>query len=213
MEYKTTTKLFKGTYQYKIVLICATAAIFRSSDMDSTLAQLQKIEIGKPNTDMYSVYRLRNSIKTQEELDYAFAIHSQLVVMKDMEVRVETPWITVYSNSIQDINTLASLNEKFVKYICTPPANTLLEEGTIIMPKMNYEFRVTVGKTTSEHSAFIQWAEGNTNLKLTKSCKKELLRSRSWGGSHFYITGANALLMAKMHLGGCIAKVERIIKA
>jgi hypothetical protein len=38
-------------------------------------------------------------------------------------------------------------------------------------------------------------------------------KSRSWGGTHFYITGDNNLLMAKMHLAGAISKVERIIKA
>jgi hypothetical protein len=58
----------------------------------------------------------------------------------------------------------------------------------------------------------VAWAGTNSKLKLTKSCAKALLKPRSWGGSYFYITGDNNLLMAKMHLGGCISKVERIIK-
>ena len=81
------------------------------------------------------------------------------------------------------------------------------------MPKMNFEFRVTLGKTTHENSAFVQWLEGNKKCRLTKSAKKDLLKTNSWGGKHFYITGDNNLLMAKMHLGGSISKVERIIKA
>jgi hypothetical protein len=70
-----------------------------------------------------------------------------------------------------------------------------------------------LGKTTQEHSAFIQWAENNAKLKLTKTCKRELARDYSWGGTYFYVTGENNLLMTKMHLGGSINKVERIIKA
>lgn len=81
------------------------------------------------------------------------------------------------------------------------------------MPKINFDYKVTIGKTIQEHSAFIQWAEGNAKLKLTKSVKKELSKHRSWGGAYFYLTGDNNLLMAKMHLGGSINKVERIIKA
>jgi capsular polysaccharide biosynthesis protein len=53
----------------------------------------------------------------------------------------------------------------------------------------------------------------NKKCKLTKSCIRELEKQRSWGGSHFYITGNNNLLLAKMHLGGSISKIERIIKA
>jgi hypothetical protein len=80
------------------------------------------------------------------------------------------------------------------------------------MPKMPFEFRVTVGKTTSNHGAFIEWAEANSKVKLTKSCKNELSKDRSWGGAYFYVTGDKNLLLAKMHLGGSIAKIERIVK-
>ena len=88
-----------------------------------------------------------------------------------------------------------------------------LEENTIILPKINYDFKITLSKTDREHSAFVDWAEKNTKVKLTKTCKRELLRDRSWGGTYFYVTGENNLLLTKMHLGGSINKVERIIKA
>jgi hypothetical protein len=81
------------------------------------------------------------------------------------------------------------------------------------MSKVNFDYKVTLGKTNQECSAFVQWAENNAKLKLTKSCKTELSKNKSWGGTFFYITGDNNLLMAKMHLGGSINKVERIIKA
>lgn len=206
MLYKTTNRLFKGTYQYKIVLICATASVFRSGDMDSALAQIKKITINTPG--LYSKQRY-----TQDDVDSALALHSALSKMPDIEIRVESPWISIYTNSMAYIDQLKALDEKSVKYISMPPAGTSLDIGSIIMHKIDYEYRVTIGKTTSEHSTFVQWAENSDKLKLTKSCKKDLLKQRSWGGTYFYINGDKTLLMAKMHLGGSIAKIERIIKA
>jgi hypothetical protein len=213
MEYKTTTRLFSGKYQYKIVLICSTAAIFRSGDSAKILASLKEIETGKANGRLYSVLRSRNSVKSQEELDYAFNLQKKLATLTDISVRVESPWVSIYSNSLQDIAALAALGEGNVKYICKPPNDMLLEEGTIIMPNINHDFCVTLGNITSEQSAFVQWAEGNPNLRLTVSCRVALMQLRSCGGSYFYVTGANNLLAVRMHLGGCIAKVERIVKA
>lgn len=203
---KVTKRLFNGTYQYKIVLICAGASLFRSGDMTATLDQLKRIDVNKYQ-DQWS-----RSIKTREELEYCFELQAQLKKLKNIDVRVESPWISVYSNSKADIDAIAKVNENNVKYISAPSSSTL-ENGTILLPKINFEFKVTLGKTTSEHSAFIGWAESNDKVKLTKTCKRDLTKDRSWGGTYFYITGDKNLLLAKMHLGGSINKVERIIKA
>lgn len=207
MLYKTTTRLFKGLYQYKIVLVCPGASWFRGS-MEDALEHLNTIDL----TDSKRSTRT-SFIKTQEQLDYAFKLQGLLSKFKDIDIRVESPWISVYSNKKTEIDQLANLDTSLVKYVCRPSSNTALSADSVIMPKMNYEFRVTLGKTTQENPAFIEWAETNKKVKLTKSCIKDLTKSRSWGGTHFYITGDNNLLMAKMHLGGSISKVERIIKA
>lgn len=204
ISYKTTKRLFKGTYQYKIVLVCAGAQWFRSGDMDATLESLNSLSMN----DKMSGYKY--SVRTQEDLDYAFALQKQLKKLKDIEIRVESPWITVYSNNKSDVDQLSKIDSEKVKYICIPEA--LLDKDTIVMPKIPFEFRITMGKTTHEHSTFVQWAEGNANLKLTKSCKRDLQKDRSWGGTYFYITGEKNLLVARMHLGGSINKIERIIK-
>jgi len=208
MLYKTTRRLFRNTYQYKIVLVCAGASIFRNSDMNEVYQELSKITIGSKNLTWKST-----AIKTQNDLDYIFKLQQELCKMKDIEIRVESPWISIYTNNKMDIDALALLEEDHVKYICVPPTNSTLSNNTVIMPKMDYDFRVTMGKTTQEHSAFIAWAQANKKCKLTKSCIRDLSKPRTWGGTHFYITGDNNLLMAKMHLGGSISKVERIVKA
>lgn len=209
MLYKTTTRLFRGTYQYKVVLICACASWFRYCDMDSTLEELKKVDINKLVGKVYDQWN--RGIKTQEDLDYAFKLHDTFTKIKDIEVRVEHPWLSVYTNNKKDIDALVKLDPERIKYISKPPENALLAENTIIMPKMQFDYRITLGKTTQNHSTFVSWATNNKNLRLTKSCQKELNKDKSWGGTHFYLSGDNNLLMAKMHLGGCISKVERII--
>jgi hypothetical protein len=130
--------------------------------------------------------------------------------MENVEVRVENPWISIYTNRESDLNKIAKLGQDSVKYISKPSVD--LEEGTVLMPKMDYDFRVTLGKTTHEHSAFIEWAESNSKIKLTKGCIKDLEKPRSWGGKHFYVKGDKNLMVAKMHLEGSVSKVERIVK-
>jgi hypothetical protein len=174
--------------------------------MDSTLIQLKKVDLSKPSDSWM------RSVKTQEELEYCFALQSQLKKLKNIDIRVESPWISIYSNSKSDIDAIAKVNTDNVKYISAPNSNSL-EHGTILLPKIDFEFKVTLGKTSAEQSAFISWAESNNKVKLTKTCKRDLAKDRSWGGTYFYITGDKNLLLAKMHLAGAVNKVERIIKA
>ena len=208
MLFKTTNRLFRGQYQYKLVLTCAGASWFRGGDWDGTLENLKKCTLDDKSAGWHS-----RSIKTKEDLDYAFKLQHQLSKLKNLEVRVESPWITIYTNDKASVDSLIKIDREKVKYVSLPPADSQLEENTIILPKVNYDYKITLGKTNQEHSAFIEWAEKNTKLKLTNTCKRELARNRSWGGTYFYVTGENNLLMTKMHLGGSINKIERIIKA
>ena len=211
MLIKTTRRLFRGTYQYKLVLICAGASLFRSGDMDTTLKHLRSIRL---DTQQKTGTSWRPAlIKTQDELDYAFKLSAALSTMKELDIRVESPWISIYTNNKADIDTLTGMSEANVKYVSVPPDTGTLATDTIIMPKMDFDYRVTLGKTNQEYSAFIDWAIANKKCKLTKSCITALEKHRSWGGTHFYVTGDNNLLMARMHLNGSISKVERIIKA
>jgi len=206
MEFKTTRRLFRNTYQYKIVLVCAVSSLFRRTDLLSTLSELNQLPVEKDKM------RYHAHIKSQDDLDYAIRLATELNNMSDFDLRVESPWISIYTNDETLVNKLVNLDNNRVKYVSKPDPNATLATGTIVMPKMDYEYRVTLGKTTQPNLSFVEWAETSKKCKLTKSCIRELGRPRSWGGTHFYITGDNNLLLAKMHLGGSIAKVERIVK-
>lgn len=206
MQFKQTKKLFYGKYQYKIVLVFSGAHLFRGAPSDVIADRIKHVKL---ETDIYA--RKRWTIKTEEELKYAVKLEHMLSNLENFELRVETPWVTIYTNNKKDVDKLSNLDKSRVKYICEPLKGTTLEENTVILPKIKYDYRVTLGKTSQEYSTFISWANTNSKIKLTKSCKTELLRNTSWGGSYFYITGDNNLLMAKMHLCGAISKVERVV--
>ena len=210
MQYKLTKSLFYGKYQYKVVLVCPGASLFRK-DFDSILSELKVIKL-RLNMDRTPVSVRRSAINTQEDLDYIFKLNNYFSSISDFFLRVESPWISFYTNDKKSVDGLIKIKSDNIKYICKPP-DSGLPEDTVVMPKIDFEFRVTLGKTNQEHSTFIGWAEQTSKVKLTKSCKNALSRAKSWGGTYFYITGDKNLLLAKMHLGGSISKVERIIKA
>jgi len=195
IQYKTTRQLFNNKYQYKIVLVCSNSQYFRSGD-PATIAE-----------------SLTKAVRPKEDISYGLQLVSKLNKMQDYNIRVESPWISLYTNSKADVDRLKDIDPDKVKYICQPPANTKLEEGVVIMTNTDFDYKVTLGKTSSENTAFIDWASSNKKVKLTKSCARDLKKIRSWGGTHFFISGDNNLLLAKMHLGGSISKVEKIIKS
>jgi hypothetical protein len=209
MLVKTTRSLFRGIYQYKIVLVCSSASLFRSGNIEDVLEQLKTVEVG--DSKKHNTYKL-NSIKTQTDLVYALALANTLLNCIDIDIRVENPWISIYTNDRTLINNLAKIDKTCVKYICEPKSNAKLAADTVVMPKMNYDYRITLSKTSQPNHSFIEWAEKSTKCKLTKSCIRDLQKARSWGGTHLYVTGDNNLLMVKMHLGGNISKIERIVK-
>jgi hypothetical protein len=134
--------------------------------------------------------------------------------MQDYTLRVESPFISVYTNTPKNIDKLIKLDATRVKYISKPPANgQMLEAGSVIMVREGYSFKVTLGRTTRNHTDFIDWAETTGLVKLTGSAKKGLGRNASWGGGHFYVKDDRALTMVKMFLGGGISRVDRVVKA
>jgi hypothetical protein len=208
MKYKETRSLFLRKYQYKIALICPSATLFRGGDIDNAIMELAKIDIKHPEHFSYWASR----IKSAEDLEYVRSLCSDFKKMTEFDIRVEQPIINVYTNDIKLVKLFERKYSDTIKFISKPAEEGTLASDTIIMNKMNFDYRITMGSTKQEYSTFVEWAENHPKIKLTKSCIRDLNKNRSWGGTHFYVTGDNNLLMAKMHLGGTISKVQRIIR-
>jgi hypothetical protein len=205
MLLKQTKKLFHGKYQYKVVLVCPVASWFRGCDLDHALEKLTNFRWGDKTT-------FDNKLKTKEDLDFCFKLVAALNKLDNFEIRVESPLLSFYTNTKVDIDTLSNIDQLRVKYISVPEDCATLVENTIILPKVPFDYRVTMGRTRQSHINFVEWAEPNAKMKLTKSCADALKRNHSWGGTYFYVKGENNLLMARMMLGGSINKVEKILK-
>lgn len=213
MLQKVTKSLFWGKYQHKVVLVTPIASAFR--DVDSASNLIKKMHIAFKLSDDRTHYSYRmNKPKSEEDFDYAYKLQKLLDKTEDFDVRVESPWISIYTNNKKDLDALIKLDTSKVKYVCSPEGDNTIEPGTIIMPKMLFDYKITLARTNQNYDAFISWADANASkVKITKSCRKMLSKDHSWGGSHFYIKGDNTLLMAKMHLGSAVGKVERIVQA
>ncbi len=212
MLQKLTKSLFMNRYQYKIVLVSPIAGCFREKDLDSVLS---KIKSQKEAFKQGRLPRLRHRNPSSED-DFVYGLALQKLFKKcpDYTLRIETPFISFYTNNKKEVDAIIKLNESCVKYVCSPPESQELRPGVLVLPKVPYDYRVTLGKTTERHDAFLAWADNTNNkIKVTKSCRRMLERDRSWGGTYFYVKGENMLLMAKMHLGGSISKVEQVIQA
>lgn len=205
MLVKKTKRLFHGKYQYKAVLVVPAASWFRGCNLEYALEKLAGFSFTDKKT-------FDNKLKTLEDKTFCIKLAKELSKLENFEIRVESPLLSFYTNNKADVDKLVNLNVDRVKYISVPEDTASLVENTVILPKIPFDYRVTIGRTRQSHESFVEWSAGNSKVKLTKSCSIALMRNHSWGGTYFYVKGDNILLMARMMLGGSINKVEKIIK-
>ena len=200
MQINTTKKLYKGKYQYNIVLVCAFSHVFRGSNSDVYFNRINREE---------KSFKTSTTWRSLADLAYTKTIYAQLTDIDDYCTRVEYPTVTIYTNSYSDIIALRDIEVDKVRRISMPPNNLI--PGTVYMPTMNYEFRVTIGRTEKQYLDFLEWADAIDKLRITNSCRQMLTQEGSYGGGHFYVNGDNMLLMCRMQLAGIKLTVDRIV--
>lgn len=190
MKYDTTRKLYRGKYQYSIVLVTNQYEFFRY----------------KKFNDIVFPASLTNSDS------YAIALRNYLNTMTDYDIRVFPPTVRVYTNNYDDIIALRDINEFQVRSIYIP--NVELQQGEVYMPRMNFDYCITLRDfNSSAYVEFVDWAEGNKNVQLTPTAKLVLSNSsRGYqSGTRLYVSGQNTLNFVKMQLSGIIISTERIV--
>lgn len=202
---KETISLFMDKYQYKVVLVSPAASWFRGGDIE----EVRKSVASASSSNVLWVRKL-----VPAEIKKALGIATVIEKMTDYTIRVESPYINFYTNSSKDVETLANLDDQQVKYITMPSKNNpALCSGQIIVKNLDYDFKVTMGRTRKDYSTFVAWCENNDKIRITSKCKRDLSRSSSWGGGYFYVKGEKTLTMVRMFLGSEIGKIESVIKA
>jgi len=207
VKVKDTVSLYLNKYQYKIVLVCPIANWFREYDVDTVSAKLDDVRKG-------GRMPLWLKFKHVDDQQYCIDVCKILKNYADYGVRVEHPILNIYTNDQSQIENLAKIDADRIKYVCVPNKNhPSLKENTIIVKKLDYDFKIFVGKTRKSYPEFLGWCSKNKNLRLTSRIKSDLSSNHSYGGGYFYVRGENTLTMVKMFIGGEISRIEQIIKA
>jgi hypothetical protein len=202
IQTKETTKLFNKKYKFKIVIVTKTANWFRGNNLAHTKNMLT------------TPYTFKNNYPTKEDIEFGTKVLTALALMNDYTLRVENPFLNVYTNEVTNIEKLAKINPLKVKYVSLPDSNSesLLTEKTVLVKTLDFDFKVTMGRTHNSFLSFVNWAKDNPSIKLPKKANKELGRDYSFGGYYFYVKGEKALTLVKVFLGSNIQSVDNCIK-
>lgn len=209
LQYKETKKLYQGKYQHRIVLVCSGVHVFRGGNLDNAFKKLSALVV--PDRDEPYYMRPHYTVRYQAELDYLFDVYSCLLNMNNYAVRVEHPWLSIYSDNENDIIALKNINQDRVREIYRPVVNLSVGEVLSTLP---FDYKVIIKPSKDDYSAFVEWSKQFDTIKLTNSCRDSLVNdSNHYIETYFYISGDKTLTMAKLHLGGIIKRIEKIVRA
>lgn len=197
-----TDRLFQGKFKYKAVISSGLAGWFRGGN-------LERVNLLVEHGDYYS----RNA--TTAEKAYAKKLLTLLKNLEDWQIRIETPYISLYLNDLKDLESIVKASSSRIKYISLPDPNSesKLTNQTILVKKLDFSYRVTVGATNQNYLSFVNWCKDNPKVRLPKRAAKDLSKDYSPGGGYFYVKDDKSLTMVKMFLGRTITKVENVVRA
>jgi histidyl-tRNA synthetase len=203
VQVKDATKLFLNKYKHKLVLVTPFAHVLRNKDIDTAKSKVE---------DSYYYSRINSSVA---QLKYFYKVCNVLKKYKEeYNVRIENPRVSIYTDNTNLINQLVKIDENNVKFVVVPNnENPELTQGSVLVKRLNYDFKVHVAATRTNHNNFVEWSKNNPKIRMTRRCSVDLSRDRSWGGSYFYVKDEKTLTMVKMFLGSDISRVESVIKA
>ena len=203
---KDTVSLFSNKYQYKIVVVCPMANWFRNSDFSHVASCLELLKNGQGPVWV--------KIKGPEDIEFTKKLSAVMSSQTDFNLRVEHPYLNFYTNNAKSIEQIASVDSNRIRYVSIPnKSSPVLQTNSVICKKIDFGYKVFLGKTTQNYSNFVAWAKTSGNVKLTKRAEKDLGKDRSYGGSYIYVKSDKVLTMVKVYIGSSISKVESVIKA
>lgn len=204
---KHTSRIFNKKYKYKIVLVMKGCGWFRGNDLENVR---RNIESYVPGNSTSWAPKL-----TIDDVSFIKKFYNVLKKTTDYEVRIESPLLSLYTNTESTIESISAINPELVKYVCFPEPGSeqILDQNSVITKRLDYGYKITMGRTRKSFPDFLSWAGGMSKVKLTKRSLKELARENSWGGYYFYVKDDKTLTMVKIFLGNHIQTVEKVIKA
>jgi len=205
---KDTLSLFSNKYKYKVVLLCPLASWFRGNELTNVAERIEDLK----NRGVHPQW---TKLKLPDDIAFTKQILKTLESFgQNYDLRIEQPFINFYTNEPSYVEKFANISPERVKYVSMPNKNNPdLVAKSVIVKKLDFDYKIFMGRTRKNYADFVAWSEGNKKVKLTPTVKKHLLRDRSWGGSYFYVKGEQTLTLVKLFLGSDIAKIDNVIKA
>lgn len=196
VDIQYSNRLFSNKFKYKVVLRLSNSGKLRGLNVDNIFD------------------RVFSKFDKNEE-KFCRQLIGILQKNADFQIRIETPYASIYTNSENTVEKLTSIDSSKVKYVSipSPDAKELIVDNTVALKTLDFNFRVNLGQTRQNYSNFVEWAESNPKLKLPKRCKRDLSKNYSNGGSYFYVKDEKVLTMVKMFLGSTITRVENVVRA
>lgn len=206
IQVKRTKKLFDNTYKYKAAVRCIFAGYFRGNNIKFAQQKLKDVK----KTGVNPAWAKQATVA---DVDFALELSKIFLKLQDYAVRIENPVVSFYTNNEQDLKTITDLDPDAVKYVSIPDSQQPMEKDTVYVKKLDYGFKVTMGRTTQSLDNFVQWCQANpSKIRMPKRCLGDLTSGHSWGGGHFYVKDDKTLTMVKMFLGINVARVDRVVK-
>ncbi len=205
IKVKNSQKLFDNQYKYKTVIVCPAAAWFRSKNLDHAEEMLSQCHTGK-----LQKYQWLN-IKSPEDYEYSMKVLENFKNLSDYHLRIEQPFLSFYTNDYKSAVDLANLDPLRTKYVCIPPENFAIKTDEIVLKRVPYGYKVTVGRTKNNYRSFVEWSDKSNKIKMTKTCKLNLCKDRSWGGFYFYVKDDLTMTMVNVFIGSDIARIDKVI--
>lgn len=202
-------QLYKDKYPYAINLIVLGGTWF-SLDNVSTIENMIN-SVNTTHTDWWKYYFQDRLVDVAQEKDYALRLLNELKTIDDYSIRVESPHITIYTVLESDQQRLIDVDPQKIKFISKPKPGLVLNPGEVYMPKVPFDYKITLRSSIQDHRSFLDWADKNPDVRMTNGSIYDMQRSRSWGGTYFYVNGDENIFLVKMQLGNRISKIQRVL--
>lgn len=220
LKRRKSNRLFYDQYVYKLHFCHKSSVLYRvniigtARDKLETLRELLSNDI-KGTLDIPSrrLFGVPSRIESEQEIDQAHTILDYLESRKDYKLRIEYPFMSVFSNDrewLEEMIDKAGIQAE----LWAPPRNTipvLLENPDITVVASRPEFQLKVWVRSQAGvvpSSFVEWAEKNTD-KVKVTATKLYYRTYLKSG-YFYARDEKILELVNL-MGLATRRIERLV--
>lgn len=215
MKKYETTKLFWGTYLYRLTIRNQLSPIFREKNLSYARQVLDKLQHEyEKGEKLQLAVGIRERPITEEHFLDAKKLYKYFNKFDDFKLRVEGPSLSIYANDKDWLNTisssiyrsnLVSLHEPDPNFIDKLDSNVIL-----VSEDIGFEYRVTVGQNKGTPE-FAKWADHNPNLvKIGPVLREEMLSSGYVNGMYFYARDERILQLCNLMLSN-IRRIDKLV--